>query len=363
MGIPQLTEHDEDEGNGQVEANVNPIAEARETIEQVIAHDVEFGQDGAVDGIRQCPAGDRIISLTDRDMRHGRKSASVLISGYKAQVAATVMYGFILMARVIKANRHDGRDLPELAEALDAQGLSPEWWAGDHAYGTLANHHSFRADNRGELVARMSRPGNGGRFTKDEFDYDFERNTLSCPAGLTVFQKRWETNSRKKGRLFEFPGEQCAACPHRERCISPKASDNRGRTVFIVDKDERVIREHLQRREQPEFRERLAKRVGVEHAIAGFAQCGGKQAQRFGQKCVGFDANLSALAYNLRRLGSLMRDAPELQTQVEAAAGRLFLCLLQLWFTASIRPNLPVWRYAVILLASASFCPPDGRRE
>ena len=209
-----LAEHDVSEDEQPDDGFTSPMTEARETIEQVIAHDVEFTQEGEVQGIRQVPAGDRLISLTDRDMRHGRKSASVLISGYKAQVVASAVYGFILMSKVIKANEHDGQALPSLAHELDAQNLAPQWWAGDHAYGTLANHHTFRAERRGELVARMPRPGNGGRFTKDEFDYDFEQNTLTCPTGLTVIQKRWQTRDQKKGRLFEFPVETCAGCAH-----------------------------------------------------------------------------------------------------------------------------------------------------
>ena len=344
-----LLEQDVNEEEQPDDGLASPMAEARETIERVIAHDVEFTDEGEVQGISQVPAGDRLISLTDRDMRHGRKSASVLIAGYKAQIVASAVYGFILMSKVIKANQHDGQDLPNLVQELEQQHFAPQWWAGDHAYGTLANHHVFGSEERGELVARMPRPGNGGRFTKDEFYYDFEVNTLTCPEGWSVLQKRWQTRDQKKGRFFEFPAETCAACPNRARCISPKASDKRGRTVFIVDADERLIREHLLRRDQPEFRARLAQRVGVEHAIAGFAQCSGKQAQRFGEQSVGFDTSLSALSYNLRRLGSLMRDNPELRARVEEQARRLFLCLLRFCLATSIRPNPSVWLYTVAL--------------
>ncbi len=99
------------------------------------------------------------------------------------------------------------------------------------------------------------------------------------------------------------------------------------RSVFIIDDDERLIREHLEKRKTEQFRDRLSKRVGVEHAIAGFAQCGGKQARRFGIESVGFDANLSAFTYNLRRLGSLLRKNDILSAklnQVIAAFCRLF---------------------------------------
>ena len=336
------------------DVTADAIVEASETIEDIIAQDVEFDDDGSVSGIRHNPGGDRCISLTDPEMRHGRKSASVLISGYKAQIVATVLYGFILFTKVIKANQHDGQDLPEIVDELKERGFIPPWWGGDHAYGTLANHRFFQENERGELVARMARPANGGRFTKDEFDYDFERKTLTCPVGLTVVQTRWTTCQGRKGRRFEFPSEQCGSCPKRERCVSPKAKATRGRSVFVVEDEERLIRKHLERRQEPEFQEKLKQRTHVERAIAGFAQCGGKQARRFGQANVDFDASISALTYNLRRLGSLMQRDSELAARVEAALRDLLLCLLELWAYTPLRPRFYHWLWSAILLFLAT---------
>lgn len=222
---------------------------------------------------------------------------------------------------------------------------------GDHAYGTLANHHYFKQHGHGELVARMARPANGGRFTKDAFDYDFGAHTLTCPAGHLVTQKSWEARHGRRGRLFVFPGQACGACPQRAQCVSPNAASGCGRTVFVVDEDEHLIREHLQRREHPEFRERLAQRAHIERVIAGFAQCGGKQAHRFGTDDVSFGANLSALAYNLRRLGGLLRQMPKLEASLRSALGvflRLlwllvlrYLCMVRREGTPSARQSSP----------------------
>ncbi|NJK31902.1 MAG: transposase, partial [Deltaproteobacteria bacterium] len=294
---------------------------AVEMIDDIIEHDVERDATGAVKGIKQQAAGDRRISITDPDMRHGRKSASQLIAGFKAQVVGTVLHGFILMTRVFKANEHDGDALPQMVAELRQQGFAPAWWGGDHAYGTIANHRFFAQGEHGELVARMARPANGGRFTKDEFGYDFASKTLTCPQGHSSPQTRWDSRHGRKGRLFVFPPETCGGCPRRAQCIAPTAGADRGRTVFIIDEDERLIRAHLDRREEREFRERLAHRPAIERIIAGFAQCGGKQAHRFGLANTAFDATLSALAYNLRRLGSLCaKDAKLAARAAETAA-------------------------------------------
>ena len=60
--------------------------------------------------------------MTDPDMRHGRKSASVLIAGYKAQVVASLLWGFILLTKVFRANQHDGENLPQLLAGSGAAG-------------------------------------------------------------------------------------------------------------------------------------------------------------------------------------------------------------------------------------------------
>lgn len=313
------------------------LQQAIETIDDLIAHDVEFDEHEHVTGLRQQAAQGRRISLTDPDMRHGRKSASKLIAGYKAQVVTSLLHGFIVMVRVFAANRHDGEDLPQMAAELAERGIDPTWWGGDHAYGTLANHRYFQQQPASELVARMSRPTNGGRFTKDEFAYDFDAHTLTCPAGHRAEEARWTVRDQRKGRLFVFPAQRCGSCPQRARCVSPKAAPDRGRSVFIVDDEERLIREHLAHRQTPEFRQRLSHRPAVERGIAGFAQCGGKQARRFGIKNVRFDTALSALAYNLRRLGSLLQQMPGLEASLRRVL-EVFLCLV--WRLFLRRPRL-----------------------
>jgi len=316
------------------------VGKASARIDKIIDHDVEFDEDSNVKGIIQKKAGGRIISATDPDMVHGRKSSSSLISGYKLQVIATTGSGFVLGTKLIPGNQHDGEVLPSLVAALREQDLSPVAWIGDHAYGTLANHLYFEelTNTHGmlvELVARNARPANGGRYTKDEFSINFETRTLTCPAGQVCPMTRFGTRKGTTGWTFEF-AELCTDCSHRDRCIKPTARPDKGRTVFVVEKKERFIRKHLQRRQESDFKKQLAKRQVVERANAGIAQCGGKQARRFGFERVAFDCTLSTLAHNLRTLGSLAGRDEGLRAKLDAARARalaralfLFLEVLQ----------------------------------
>ena len=294
------------------------------TIDKIINHDVEMDPDGKVQGVLQRPAGDRAISATDPEMRHGHKSASVLIAGYKTQIVAAITYGWILLTRVIPANRHDGDDLPVMVEELDGYGIQPRAWMGDHAYGLLSNHAWFQehARNGGyatELIARNARPANGGRFTKDEFEIDLDARTLRCPRGHTCSNPPAATRNGKRGWLFKFPVAVCGGCTLRDKCVNPKAGEDKGRSIFVHPETERLLRVHLERRREPEFLRLLVQRQVVERANAGFAQCGGKQARRFGLDNVGFDTRLTAVAHNLRTLAALVAKDPELHQQLARA--------------------------------------------
>lgn len=314
------------------------VQQAAAQLEQILLHDVEFSADGKVLGIRQQAAGDRLISVTDPDMRHGRKSASVLIAGYKVQVVASVLFGFILLTRVMRANRPDGQALPGMLDALRARGFLPKGVLGDHAYGTLANHYDIqRRRQQGqhiELYARMPRPENGGRLTKDQFEVDFEKRQLRCPAGQLQPMSRYASREGRSGWLFEFPTTTCGNCPRQKQCVSPKSNDG-ARSVFVIPEDERLIRAHLVRRKELDFVAVLAERPVVERVQAGLVQCGGKTVHRVGLPLVDFDVALSALTHNLRRLGSLLKQQPELEAQLQQEADRqrearrlLFMCLL-----------------------------------
>ena len=145
---------------------------------------------------------------------------------------------------------------------------------------------------------------------------------------------RLEKQGGRLGWRFEFPAAGCQSCPLQKQCVSPKNKSG-ARTVFVQPEDERLIRAHLVRRTELDFVALLAERPAVERVLAGLEQCGGKTVHRMGLPMVDFDVALSAVTYNLRRLGSVLRQQPELEARVQQEADRdkavgrlLFLCLL-----------------------------------
>jgi hypothetical protein len=104
-----------------------------------------------------------------------------------------------------------------------------------------------------------------------------------------------------------------------------------------------VLREHLRQRQESDFREKLKGRQVVERANAGFAQCGGKEAHRFGREATQFASNLSALAYNLRLLASVAAKSEDIQEALEARAQALLFLLVAVACAAAADRSI-LWR-------------------
>lgn len=84
---------------------------AKEQVRRIEEQDMEVGPDGQK-MIRQGVAKDRQISISEPEARHGHKSKSVLIDGYKRYEAVDLDDELVLEAVVLPANRpeHEGAD-------------------------------------------------------------------------------------------------------------------------------------------------------------------------------------------------------------------------------------------------------------
>jgi Transposase DDE domain/Transposase domain (DUF772) len=226
--------------------------------------------------LRRGVAKDRRISVGDSQMRHGRKSRSVLSGGYKRHVLRDLDTGLVPAVGITPANAPEASVTSDIAADLDA--------AGRH----LAELHIDRAYLSSDLVrgrgpdlaifCKAWRVRNtGGRFAKDQFSIDFTAGQLTCPAGVTM--------PFAPGKTVRFPKDTCAACPLRERCTT----GSNGRSVS-VHPDEELLAELRQRQQTPEGRAQLRERVQVEHALAHVGHWQGRRARYRGTR-----KNLSGL--------------------------------------------------------------------
>jgi hypothetical protein len=106
-------------GHAGGEAAADAVATARQVRDQ----DVDLA--GPAPVLRAGVAKDRRISVEDGQMRHGRKSRSVLFDGYKRHVLRDLDTGLITAAGITPANAPEAGVTSHIAADLDAAGLTP----------------------------------------------------------------------------------------------------------------------------------------------------------------------------------------------------------------------------------------------
>lgn len=261
-----------------------PVTDAGLTAaRQVRAQDVVVDAGGTA-RLRQGVAADRRISIEDPAMRHGRKSRSRRVDGYKRHVLRD------LDSQVIRAGGVTAANVPE-AEVTDAIAVD---LAAQQA--TLAELHIDRAYLSSRLV--RARPAElavyckawpvrpGPTFTKGAFGLDWERGTICCPGGVTI--------PFALGATVQFPRATCAGCGLRSRCTT----NAQGRTVTIHP-DERLLAELRERQQTAEGRAKLRERVAVEHSLAHVGHWQGDRARYLGERKNLFDLRRVAVVHNL----------------------------------------------------------------
>ena len=254
--------------------------------EQVVAQDVAPDTAGQP-RLRQGVAPGRRISVEDGEMRHGRKTASQLVDGFKRHVGHDLDSRLVRVVGLTSANVPEASVTPALAADLAHQpGYLSELHI-DRAY--LASHLVRERPAHLTIFCKAWPVRNGDRFAKTAFTLDWERGLLTCPAGARI--------PFALGTTVHFPAPLCRSCLFQERCTR----STHGRSVRIHP-DERLLSELRERQLTPAGRAALRERVGVEHALARIGQWQGDRARYRGLRKNLFDLRRMAVVSNLHDL-------------------------------------------------------------
>jgi hypothetical protein len=267
-----------------------PLKEYLDTLAQIRNQDLEPDPEGGGDGstrIREGVAGDRRISIEDADMRHGRKSKSKRFNGYKRHIATDLDTNLILACAVTPANRPEEEAAPCLKDDIEHQRRRIMEMNIDRGY--IASPVVGNVlDDGGEVICKPWVPRNGGLFTKGDFEINMRDRTITCPAG--------EVEPIDLGADVEFDPSVCGRCKLRQHCTT--AGLGNGRTVTIAD-DELLQHRLRKLMSSPKGRERLRKRVAVEHSLAHLSRRQGRRARYRGTRKNLFDVRRAAAVQNL----------------------------------------------------------------
>jgi len=334
---------------------VEVVARAGELLATVLGQDLDQDEAG-VFRIARRVAKDRVISTVDPQARHGHKSAARGFDGYKGHVgidsdseiitATTLSAGNAgdagvaedLIVDLLDEDDEDDADDADDAddsvadgsvadgsvadgsaadegtdESVAGEGLAAEPATageddaddaerasvyGDNAYGTGGFHD--RLERAGiDSKCKTQQPANsGGRFCKNEFEIDLERESVTCPAGRTAPIRRGTD-----GAGTASFGPACAGCPLREQCT--KAAG--GRSISVGVHEEQLAAARARQRHPDWVADYRATRPKVERKIGHLMRRhhGGRRARVRGQVKVAADFALLAAAVNLARLAVL----------------------------------------------------------
>lgn len=164
------------------------VAEAAGLLSQVVLQDLEASADGPA--VRQGVAPDRVVSHSDPEMRHGRKSASRRFDGHKLDVIIDEASELVLGVEVRAGNAGDGEGAVPLLQSVQAvEGIDVATLLADMAYSDGDVREAVEQAGA-ELVAKVPPVTNSGRFPKTEFNIDLSTGTVTCPAGQTTADAR-----------------------------------------------------------------------------------------------------------------------------------------------------------------------------
>jgi transposase len=258
--------------------------------------------------------GESQISLTDPDSRAMAAHTRVAV-GYNVQIAVDTKHKLIVEQQVTNQVLDMGL-LTETAEpAKEILGIE--------TIDVVADKGDFKIEDveaceKAGMQPYVPRPQRGpsvraGFFRKDEFKYDPETDSFTCPAGQRLTP--YASSALRQLKKINYANRKaCRDCPLRTRCTG-----NQFRVVSRLENEAVLDRMQERLAKRPEVLNQ--RRETVEHPFGSIKQWMNQGAFLMrGLEKVRGEFSLTALAYNLRRVLNLIAFG-KLMAAVKAAPG------------------------------------------
>lgn len=249
--------------------------------------------------IGQGTARDRVISVTDPEMRHGHKSEAQRFDGFKTAITTEVDSELILDVADLPATQGDGQTLPPTLERVEQMAaVTIERVIGDGAYPSGENLAAcaVHLPEPIDLIGPLAQ-SNDPEVAKSAFQIDPTAQTATCPQGHTATGNRTQTHGRPAVQ-YRFSRRVCRPCPLAERCTHNQRS---GRTI-TTDLYEAYRQALRQRQGTAEFQTWYRLRSRVERKQAELVRHGWRRTRYLGAVKRRLQRLWIAAAVNLQRL-------------------------------------------------------------
>ena len=151
-------------------------------------------------------------------------------------------------------------------------------------------------------------------FEIDDFKYNEEEDSFTCPAGETLIYKcDIEFKSRgTKGKQYRMKRSVCSVCPLKGQCIKRKSGKGEFRALFIAEKryKENLSAKMCDRIDDPVYREIYSRRMQIiEPVFANMAYFKGMDKFTYrGLKKVNTQWTLYTIVHNIWKIMKALRE-------------------------------------------------------
>lgn len=172
----------------------------------------------------------------DKDAKVGHKTADTSFFGYKTHMAMTPER-IITAAVVTSGEKHDGKQLQELIEKTQANGIEVEGVIGDGAYSEKENIEYCEANNI-KLASKLSKfVTHRNSQRNNNFEYNKDAEMYVCKAGHMAIKKAKQgikngAHGDTRVECYYFDIEKCK---YKEECYKEGA---KYRTYSVKIKDD-----------------------------------------------------------------------------------------------------------------------------
>ena len=200
----------------------------------------------------------------DQDAKVGHKTADTSFFGYKTHLAMTPER-IITAATITTGEKHDGKELINLIEKSENNGIEVEAIIGDGAYSEKDNL-DYCEENNIKNVSKLSKMvTHGNRKRNNDFQYNKDAGMYVCKAGHMAIRKAKQgskTSSVGDNRVeaYFFDVEKCKHCPFKDGCYK---EGSKTKTYSVKIKNDTHIK-HMDYMESEEFKNLYKERYKIE---------------------------------------------------------------------------------------------------
>jgi transposase len=279
--------------NQKSESIEGKVREKTQQLKRILNENIEENENKIVK--KKDKTKDRLVSIVDKDARHGAKSDEKKFTGYKVNSIMSED-GFIKNINATPGNSYDGNILIPLIDEMIEQGFTTSEVVGDTAYGEVDNRNKLMLKGITVIAPFKKETNKNGLFPQSKFSIG--KHAVVCPAGCRTMV--WNHNEKTEKITFFFNKKDCGNCELKQKCTVQES-----RTITISEHYE-LLKKAKEYNKTDDFKEDMKQRAHIEPKQGEMKRYHGLQrAKYWGLPKMNIQATISAIVVNVKRLVTL----------------------------------------------------------